>query len=167
MQVINKTDAVLNVNNSWSGDYATTRGINRAKELDNNNDVAPDIILVYIGVNDFRGGVTEADFKSGYDTMINNMKTKYPNADVFVGTLFYSTVAPSGGTKDDVVAFNAIIKEIGEKYNCTVVDLYNESGINANTLASLMGDSRLHPNNAGMDKMTKCYWNAMYKKYVK
>ena len=167
MQVINKTDAVLNVNNSWSGDYATTRGINRAKELDNNNDVAPDIILVYIGVNDFRGGVTEADFKSGYDTMINNMKTKYPNADVFVGTLFYSTVAPSGGTKDDVVAFNSIIKEIGEKYNCTVVDLYNESGINANTLASLMGDSRLHPNNAGMDKMTKCYWNAMYKKYVK
>ena len=56
MQTVNETGMNLLVNNSWSGDKVSELGINRATQLHDNTGsnagTTPDIIAVYIGIND-------------------------------------------------------------------------------------------------------------------
>lgn len=58
MRTSNETGLEILVNNSWSGDKVIQRGQKRCLELhDNTGDNAgtnPDIIAVYLGINDFR-----------------------------------------------------------------------------------------------------------------
>ena len=62
MQTISRTGMELVVNNSWSGDTVSGRGVSRALQLHNNANRAPDIIAVYLGINDFRTKVTAEVF---------------------------------------------------------------------------------------------------------
>ncbi len=145
----------------------TGRGIGRALELDNNDGVNPDIIAVYLGINDFRTKVTRDNFATAYLEMIEGMMAKYPDAEVYLFTLVYTTNVNSGVNPDDVVYFNEAIGDIAERTGCTLVDLYQDSGINKETFASNMCDATLHPNYAGMDRITQCFINVLADKYVK
>ncbi|MBR2615520.1 MAG: SGNH/GDSL hydrolase family protein [Clostridia bacterium] len=168
MQTVSATGMELLVNNSWSGDRVTSRGIARAKQLHNNDGVKPDVIVVYLGINDFRRGVTEADFKSAYDKMISGMKAEYPEADVYLCTLVYtSSLADKTVRPKDVEKHNAAIAEIAEKHRASVVDLYNGTGITYKNVASHMCDGVLHPNYKGMDQITECVLYALAETYLK
>lgn len=162
------------VNNSYSGDKVTGYGQTRCEQLhDNTGDNAgtnPDVIAVCLGINDFDGGVSAENFKTSYDTMIGKIVAKYnsiensTSADIYLFTLL-----PNNVKRDDttLLAYNTAIREIAEKYGCTVVDLYAGSGITAGNMSSYTNASDcLHPNMAGMDKMTDCFWNVLYNKYV-
>ena len=72
----------------------------------------------------------------------------------------------SGVNTADVVIFNAAIRETAETYNCTLVDIYSDTGITSANLATYMGDGQLHPNYAGMDLITKCFMDALVSKYL-
>lgn len=162
------------VNNSYSGDKVTVHGQTRCEQLHDdtgtNAGTNPDVIAVYLGINDFDGGVSVDTFKTSYDTMISKIVAKYNNAenstsaDIYLFTLLPNKVKQDTAT---LLAYNTAIREIAEKYGCTVVDLYANSGITADNMASYTNASDcLHPNMAGMDKMTECFWNVLYNKYV-
>ena len=85
----------------------------------------------------------------------------------YLFTLLYTTNVSSGVNPRDVVKFNEIIVQTAEKYGCTLVDLYNDTGINADNLANFMGDKNLHPNYIGMDRITDCFINALRRNYPK
>ncbi|MBQ3074476.1 MAG: SGNH/GDSL hydrolase family protein [Clostridia bacterium] len=168
MQVVNSTGMELLVNNSWSGDRVTKRGVERAKQLHNTAGEKPDVIVVYLGINDFRNGVTESTFESTYDQMIGGMKEAYPEADVYLCTLVYTsnlsnpTIRPK-----NVEKFNAAISRLAEKYQASVVDLYNGTGITWKNVQEHMADGSLHPNYKGMDMITECVLSALAENYVK
>lgn len=167
MQTINRAGLDLVVNNSWSGDEVTVRGIQRAQQLHNNDGREPDIIAVYLGINDFRRAKTVEEFATAYDEMISAMLRTYVNKDVYLFTLVYTTnLEKSGINPDDVVKFNEVIADTASKYGCTLVDLYNGTGINKDNLKSYMGDGNLHPNYLGMDQITTCFMDELLKNYV-
>ena len=167
MQTITRSGLQLVVNNSWSGDEVTDRGVDRAQQLHNNDDVEPDIIAVYLGINDFRRAKTASEFAIKYDEMISGMLRRYVGKDVYLFTLVYTTnLEKSGINPDDVVQFNQVIVDTASKYGCTVVDLYNDTGINKTNLSTYMGDGNLHPNYLGMDQITRCFMDTLIKKYV-
>ena len=167
MQTVRDTGMELCVNNSWSGDRVTKRGIERAKQLHNAQGEKPDVIVVYLGINDFRNAVTEANFKSAYDEMIRGMKETYPEADVYLCTLVYtSNVSNPSVRPPNVVKFNAIISELAEKYQASVVDLYNGTGITWKNMKEHMADETLHPNYKGMDMITECVLAALAENYL-
>jgi len=166
MQAISRTGTQLLVNNSYSGDRVTVKGLSRALQLHNNQNISPDIIAVYLGINDFRTGVTKETFASKYDEMIGKMVEKYTDADIFLFTLVYTTDVNSGVDPDDLVYFNEAIEATAEKYGLPVVDLYNDSGINKQTMSANMGDGDLHPNYAGMDKITECFISTLMEEYL-
>ena len=173
-QTANKTGMNVLVNNSYSGDTVTGRGQTRCEELhDNTGDNAgtnPDVIAVYLGINDFDGGVSVDNFKTGYDTMIGKIVAKYNNTENSTSSdIYLFTLLPNNVKRDDakLLAYNAAIREIANKYGCTVVDLYANSGITVSNMTEYTNASDcLHPNMAGMDKMTDCFWNVLYSKYV-
>ena len=94
--------------------------------------------------------------------MISNMVQNYEDADVFLFTLN----ARSGmeRTVAEMEAFNTVIEETAKTYNCTLVDLYYDSGMNFTNTNKYTGDG-LHPNAEGMDLITDVFIDALIEKY--
>lgn len=178
-KVIDFFGGELLVNNSWSGSRVTRLPNNenlfpsgcsdeRTGKLHINN-VTPDVVIVYIGTNDWAFGA-ELDgtrlltdelnmqyFAAAYETMLEKIKTNYPNAEIWCCTLnttvmslnqFFKFPYEYGGMH--IEEYNQIIKNTADMYNCKVIDLYsyhipydsidgshpNADGMN--TLATLM-----------------------------
>lgn len=132
-------------------------------------DIKPDVIIIYLGTNDWAFGA-ELDgthfvidmanlqyFAVAYETMLEKIKTNYPDAEIWCCTLNTTVMSsnPSfkfsyeyGGTHME--EYNQIIKDAAGMHNCKVIDLYsyripydsidgthpNADGMN--TLATLM-----------------------------
>lgn len=162
----------LNTNNSWSGDRVTGRGITRATQLDDGTN--PDIIIVYLGINDFngnialgsyngRGAVPSATntFREAYANMLKAMLKKYTTSKVYACTLVtdqYTTdevEAPEvNGAGVYLSEYNDAIREIAKAFCVEVIDL-ESCGITIYNGKQYMGDYNestsyfLHPNAEG------------------
>lgn len=150
-RLIDNLGLVLCVNNSWSGGNLTGRdhpdsGINRANELSNNNGSTPDIIIVFMGINDLGRRVAPSVFASDYETALKTIQFKYPNATVCCVNLPDRDIA----LKKQTLIFNSIIeiaaKAAGEKV--FVADLFN-SRLN-NDFYYMNTLDGLHPDEDGM-----------------
>lgn len=195
MQTINNNGMILNVNNSFSGSWVTdvrpaAAGCNyRAENLHTDSGEKPNIIAVYIGINDLGSGsrpcnqtfddafftrveggtytepYTSGDytiptyFDEGYALMISKMKNAYPDADIFCFTL----PECRNGKSELLARYNNAIKNIAEHYGLSVVDLH-ETEFSTNYTANTLDG--LHPNIHGMDIITRAFTEALIKKYV-
>lgn len=173
MQAINRTKLKLLVNNSSAGDAVTWKAPTRAKQLHNNikgHEEKPDIIAVYIGINDIKDGISLNDFKIKYQEMVNNIRLSYEDAEIFLFTHIPYTcynVARSIISPEELELFNNVIRDIANNVKkCNIVDLYSDSEIKIDNYKTYMGDQGLHPNALGMDKITEAFVNALIKKYV-
>lgn len=146
----------LLVNNSWSGSRVTRLPDSNtlfpsgcSDERTNGlhiKNVLPDVILVYLGTNDWAHGVplgnetTENSAKSedlcafapAYCRMIEKIQSNYPNAEIWCCTLCTTVIssAPSfefpytyGGTH--IEQYNEVVKAIAIQNNCKIIDLYD------------------------------------------
>jgi hypothetical protein len=173
------------VNNSSSGSKATQTsqdggtvksGIDRCTQLHNDNtNVNPDIIAVYLGINDMLDtSVTVDDFKAAYTTIIGNIQAKYTSSEIVVFTLPYIKLINEELTGfvdlERLTAFNDAIKSVGEEKGCTVVEVYPNYSWTADNWQEYcitdVNDGLGHPNAKGMDLITNAFIDAMYEKYV-
>lgn len=182
-QVIDKCGMSLVTNASWSGSwvcYDSSVSTDSAKiaytdarisALANVSDT-PDIILVLIGTNDFihnNGnplGVFDAnselpeesteitEFYPAYATMINKIRTMYPDAHVYCCTLIQRyrgtdiSYPIKNGSGNSIALYNKAIIDIAEWMGCNVIRL--DTVISLGQLSSLTVDGLLHPNASGM-----------------
>ena len=172
MQTINSTGMNLLVNNAVSNDTIANSMNTRALQLhDNtgaNSGTNPDIIAIHFGINDVRRSTLE-DFSNNYRTMISNVREKYTNADIFVFTYvpFNSTDVVPEYNNSSIEVFNNVVRSIAnETENCYVVDLYADSGITKDNLATYMFDGTLHPNVEGMTKIADTFINKLEEVYL-
>lgn len=178
-KVIDFFGGELLVNNSWSGSRVTKSPNNdslfpsgcsekRTGSL-HINSIKPDVVIVYLGTNDWAFGA-ELDgtrflsdelnmqyFAAAYETMLEKIKTNYPNAEIWCCTLNTTVMSSNQSFKFPyeyggmhIEEYNQIIKNTADMYNCKVIDLYsyhipydsidgshpNADGMN--TLATLM-----------------------------
>lgn len=153
----------LVVNNSCSTGEVSALGASRAQQLHNNEGREPDIIAVYIGINDWRNAKSVEEFRSAYSDMISDMTRRYVGKDLYLFTLISTSDLELNSR---LVAFNDIIKDVATQYNCTLVNLYNDTGINASNASSYMIDGQDFPNSLCMDLITKCFLDSLKKNYV-
>lgn len=83
--------AYICVNNAYSGstvsgEYPSASSPERTGAL-HLPDQQPDIILIYIGFNDFARGIPLEDFGPAYGRMLSQLRQNYPRAWIFCGTL--------------------------------------------------------------------------------
>ena len=155
-QVIDNYNANLLVNNSWRGTRVesslTTRGYHRSIELHDdtgsNSGTNPDIIFVFMGINDLGQSIDSGSFANSYENMIKRLTTKYKDADVFVFTLPHSTYNTAYSNDTLRLSYNSKIKRIANSYDCSVIDLANLKDYNNNI--NLYANDGLHPNSNGM-----------------
>ncbi len=154
-QVISSFHGQLLVNNSWSGSRVTklpdqceefpsgcsekrTKGLHIEGQK-------PDVILIYLGTNDWAYGVpptstSQADrdglenmcvFSCAYGRMLDSLKTNYPGADIWCCTLCESYMSanqtfafPHSYAGIHIEQFNKVIREYSAAKKCRLIDLY-------------------------------------------
>lgn len=184
-QVIRKLGGKLLVNNSWSGSRITK--LPDRKDLFpsacsdertgglHTEDAVPDVIIIYIGINDWASGAKNsrgiyADdicsmeiFENAYAAMLKKIRNNYPAAEVWCCTIpsTYMQSNPRfqfpkvyGG--NDVEVYNAQIIETANHFCCRVLDLYS-CGIPYDSIDGT------HPSRKGMQTlaslMLKCVFS--------
>lgn len=196
----------LCVNNAWSGSrvyYTNTTTVNmlkRATELDNDNgtpndpsdDISPDVILVYIGINDLHNGTpfgdlydlllagngttdsivaswlngkTASDWCTTYALSLKAMTEKYPSAEILCMTLVRSLRAEA--TDEKITQYNTCIKALASYFGATVIDQQADGELRYENCHAYGSDSNvcaLHPSAAGHALMKKLIANTLYRK---
>lgn len=175
MKLIKALDMSLLVNDAWSGSRVTGSGgsagcMSRCESLGTDTEV-PDVIIVYLGINDFNNGVIlgtydgtgvfptgTATFREAYAIMLKKMLEKYPKVELWVCTLPYcersgDVVFPeSNGNGDLLVVWNDAIRDLADLFGVKVLE-HAKCGLTHQNLAQYMGDyasgKALHPNAAG------------------
>ncbi len=145
-QVIKACDGELLVNDSFSGsrvsglEFPSASSLQRILNL--RKDAIPDIILVYIGFNDFGYGVPLKKkcfsnmnklqfFHDSYDIMLKRLKVAYPNSIIVCGTLSKTFInsKPNWKFPEERVgkipfySYNASIRRVCRKHKVALAEL--------------------------------------------
>lgn len=137
--------AYLCVNNSYSGSRVTGDGFPAASSLRRlqmlrTAEYVPELILIYIGINDFAAGVKikEASqfrqdmsaFEPAYDAMLAELRQRYPMAKILCGTLMKSEIRdnsfwtfPEQFAGVHLEEYNRVIRSSARENGCLVADL--------------------------------------------
>lgn len=169
-QVIQHLGGALLVNNSFSGGMVCkhrrcmipsygcsderTAGLLRAGQ-------SPDIIMIFMGINDWAGGVTPVPndeseagdlsvFSVAYRSMLFKLQKNYPRAELWCFTLPVSTcknredfVFPYRYGGRHIEEYCEVIRACAEECGCRVIDLYRSA-------APYDTFDEFHPNAEGM-----------------
>ena len=86
-RVCRALDLTLCVNNSWSGGNLSgeddpTSGLNRAAFLARDDGQAPDLVLLFMGINDLGRRIPLARFAADYQKTLAILAARYPGAAV-------------------------------------------------------------------------------------
>lgn len=143
----------LLVNNSWSGSRVTKLP-NREQLFPSGcsdertaalhiNDVKPDVILVYLGTNDWAFGAELGNktiilgtddndlFDGAYSNMLAKIKNNYPESEVWCCTLCDTYISKQPNFKfpykyagKHIEEYNEIIRDVAKRNDCKLIDLY-------------------------------------------
>lgn len=134
-------DAQLCVNNSYSGSKVTGELFPAGASEERLQNLGtersdPDLILVYMGFNDFAGGVElissldRFGFEDSYDVMLRSLKRNYPSAKIVCGTLMRTVVEgrkdwefPEYGAGISLEEYNDTIRMVAQDNQCYLADL--------------------------------------------
>ena len=180
----------LLVNNSWSGSRVTMVPENselfpsacsdeRTGFLHWDEEV-PDVILVYLGTNDWGFGALLSrrdkrkktrpqianysryqEFDYAYDNMLKKLRRNYQSAEIWCCTLGVTEMSsnpyfefPYEYCGMNIEAYNGVIRKKAKKHKCNIIDLYAEN----QPYDTIDGT---HPNKDGMNTLAKMIASSM------
>lgn len=175
-KLIDALGMTLNTNNSWSGSMVTTTNgdtsagcMARCQNL----GTSPDVIIVYMGINDFNHEVplgsyngngtlpsVTTTFREAYAIMLDKIMTAYPTAEIWCATLppceeNGATGAPEiNGDNVPLHDFNEAIRNLAQVFGARILE-HAQCGLTYENMSTYMGDwasgssQGLHPNAAG------------------
>ena len=105
--------------------------------------IRPDVIIVYLGTNDWASGVKLVDgseisgkdrnefFRYAYDNMLKKLILNYPDSEIWCCTLSQTYISKDPGfifpcsyAGIHIEEYNEIIRELVQKNRCHLLDLY-------------------------------------------
>lgn len=129
-------------------------------------DSHPDVVTVFLGVNDLDAGISLADVSTGLRTLLDQV-AKNTTAHIFVGNLPDLTLLPYFAAKYDtstllaeVQHWNAAIANICKAEGATLVDLYSGWGQLAEHPEYIAPDG-LHPSTKGAVQLADLFATAI------
>ena len=165
-RIINDLGLVLCVNNSYSGGMLSGRdndfsGVNRAHHLSRDDGMLPDLIIVFMGMNDLGRRVDAQVFADDYELTLSIIKKNHPDAKVCCVNIPDRDIF----LKQDAEIFNEAIESAVKKYGDSffIADLYH-SRLN-NDFYYMNTTDGLHPDEDGMAIIAEIVKDAIIKKY--
>ncbi len=176
MRLIVKYGMRLCVNNSWSGACLTERvpgmgeddtasfspGVARVEQLADGQGNTPDVIVLFMGLNDLGRGVTKEEFSSGYKRVVERIKALYPDAVTFCMGMPDRVES----LRERTIAYNEEIERaVGTDGHFVYVDLFHSEMSGMGYI--LRTRDSLHPNEGGMARIADVIENAFIAYYLK
>ena len=133
--------ACICVSNAYSGSRVTGKRFPSASCMERTQNLhssvgKPDIVLIYIGFNDFADGTPiwanggEDAFENAYRLMLQNIKRGYPESVIICGTLMQTYIAdmphwhfPEKWSGVSFSSYNEAIRRSALYENCLIADL--------------------------------------------
>lgn len=199
MQVTERLGGEILVNNSYSNSSVydpigndksqayQDRCVNLHDNTGENSGEEPDIIIVYIGINDFSynkdriGTYSDINFPElisetstgttyaqpqttceAYAIMLHKIKERYKDSEVFC----YNLPTKNNLSSEDYNKFkdyNKSIEKLCSNFGCHIVDLNSYIGNNSTDISKLFFYDGIHPNKNGMDYITSAFIDSFYK----
>jgi len=194
-KLCNELGLQLLKNASWSGSTASgdSQGNasaacsdTRINDLKGDNDEIPDIIICFIGSNDWGKSIPLGDFTStdeipaegiidnfadAYALMLYKIRTVYPNASIYCVTPLrgrprsYDTTYPVLNENGDTLyMFDEKITQIADIFCCHLIDL-DDCGLNFWNVDTYTVDNKTHPNIAGANILKNAIKLSLIKTY--
>ena len=141
----------LCVNNSWSGGNLSGRdnpdaGVNRAEHLTRTDGIVPDLILVFMGINDLGRRVDVGVFSADYQKTLVTIGQNHPHALVCCVNLPDRDPVMKKPTECFNQAIDEAVAVAGERF--FVADLFNSPLNNDRYYLNTLDG--LHPDEDGM-----------------
>ena len=164
MRVIRGLGGVFERDNAFAGSCVTDGcGLGRGMCTEERTGALgqPDVILIFAGANDVGFGVPEDEFRASYALMLRRLREKYPDAEIFCGTLingrkvlddepFFMGEDPA----TPLEPFSSVIRACAEEAGVRVVDMAR---------ADLLYDAidGCHPTASGMAQLAALWLDAI------
>lgn len=163
-KTVNDLGCRLGVNNSYSGTcvmsqygaYTSSETLQRLRKCMRTDNIPPDIIIVFMGMNDcLIENVSTDQFAKSYRNMIENLQTLYPDAVLFFATLSYEYNYEAKGTEalkkhlESKEVMSGIIRDLAKEYNHQVIEFASAFNSKEYLLDTV------HTNYKGMEKLAE------------
>ncbi len=157
-QVLDSKGGILLSNVSYEGNSAT-KSCNDSKRVAAlaSGGVQPDVIFIYLGMNDFLKAVNTSSFSKSYGSLLKLVKSTYPNAEI----ICLQMQRPATGRQELLVNFqyaqyfNSKIAERAVSAGCRTINLYDNCAITPEYSSTYCIDG-IHPNIEGMKAISDC-----------
>jgi lysophospholipase L1-like esterase len=126
-RIIDDLGLTLCVNNSYSGGTLSGKddpcsGVSRAQNLATDDGVHPDLIIVFMGINDLGRRVLPEVFFEDYKTTLEIIRDKYPTAKTFCVNIPDRDITLTAGAKTLNAAIARAVSFAGD--NFFIADLF-------------------------------------------
>ena len=116
----------------------------------------PDVILVLLGVNDFRIGAETATATNRLEALVVRLATNWPNSKIIVASL---TAIPDPWNTQVQMLYNSLLPGMCERQSSLGRNIYFTDMYNAVPLADM--PDQLHPNELGYTKMATNWFSSI------
>lgn len=130
-------------------------------------DAHPDLITIWLGVNDIVANVPVSRYASDLNTLLARLRANSPHARIAIANIPDLTLLPYFATVDSVAltqqiqSYNAVIASAAQRYGAILVDLTQQ---NYNLRAHpeyISSNDGLHPTDIGYQQLAKVFYAAL------
>lgn len=132
-------------------------------------DSHPNLVTIWLAVNDLADGVSLATYKPDLDQLLARLTSALPHARILVANVPDLTLLPrfqgvdSTTLHQQIDAYNAVIAFSVARYHVRLVDLYQRWGELARHPEYISGDG-FHPNALGYSELAKIFYQVLQEK---
>jgi lysophospholipase L1-like esterase len=129
-------------------------------------DAHPDLITVWLGVNDLVDSVPVKDYQNDLDAAFSRLQAAAPHARIIVANVPDLTLLPRFRASDPVALhkkismYNSAIAFVVQRHHVMLVDLYNQWQTLADHPEYISSDG-LHPSTAGYAQVAEIFYQKL------
>ena len=129
-------------------------------------DAHPDLVTIWLGVNDIVAGVPINSYTQGLDTLLSHLRAAAPQARIAIANIPDLTLLPYFSKYNPqnllqlIQGYNATIASGAQQYHATLVDL-RQQNYNLKDHPEYISGDGLHPNDIGYQQLAHLFYAAI------
>ena len=129
-------------------------------------DSHPDLVTVWLGVNDITSNVDPTSYARDLSTLISRLQANNPRARIAIANIPDLALLPAFSNADQqallqqVQAYNDVIASVAQRYHLILVD-FTTQNYNLKAHPEYISDDGLHPTESGYQQVAKLFYAAL------